>query len=80
MDIMNVASANPQVAGMVDWPGLLKMQVEAAGYDPERILVQQQPAQGVGVPGVPGVALPGAVPPGPPAGPPPVDAPVGAPA
>ena len=80
MDIMNVASANPQVAGMVDWPGLLKMQVEAAGYDPERILVQQPPAQGVGVPGVPGVALPGAVPPGPPAGPPPVDAPVGAPA
>ena len=51
---------NPALAGMTNWQAVGEMLVEAAGYDPQRVLM---------APMQPGLVDPGSVPPGP--GPPP---------
>ena len=55
-------SGNPMLAGLANWQAVGEALVEAAGYDPQRFLVQQPPVQ-------PGLVPPG-LPPGP-GGPPP---------
>lgn len=50
-------SGNPALAGLTNWQAVGEALVEAAGYDPQRFLVQQPPVQ-------PGLAPPG-LPPGP---------------
>ena len=51
---------NPALAGMTNWQAVGEMLVEAAGYDPQRVLMAPMPASGLEQPGFvpPGPAAP----------------------